>query len=289
MSDKTGISWTDATWNPVSGCTRVSAGCDNCYAVEMTKRLDKMGKEKYSGLVNVGKQHFNGVVKCHEDALTIPLGWKKSRRIFVNSMSDLFHKEVPFEFIAKVFGVMADCPQHTFQVLTKRPDRMSAVLDELVSSRGRLCRWLRKNIEGDLCCVESQQMPLPNVWLGTSVEDQASADERIPHLLKCPAAVRFLSVEPLLGATDLSNRVPGGIHAGPEIYVPAIHWVIVGGESGPNHRPMDMAHFESVCSQAIAAGVPLFVKQDSGARSGQQGRISDELWAYKQFPKEQGQ
>jgi len=118
----TAIEWTDATWNPVTGCTRVSAGCDMCYAVPMTRRLASMGQKKYQGLV--GKGHFNGVVRCHEDALSIPLRWRKPRMVFVNSMSDLFHRDVPFDFIDKVFAVMALCPQHTFQCLSKRPDRM---------------------------------------------------------------------------------------------------------------------------------------------------------------------
>lgn len=302
------IEWTDCTWNPVTGCTRASAGCDNCYAVTMTKRLEAMGQEKYSGLVNIGKNHFNGVVKCHDDALLIPLKWKKPRKVFVNSMSDLFHKDVPFEFIDKVFAVMALTPQHTYQVLTKRPERMAeylnngmfepgstSVLDqieEIVEQAGGDVDRLydaahdRKTLRvyaigdtGDYGC--DIQMPLPNVWLGTSVENQAAADERIPHLLKCPAAVRFLSCEPLLGPVDLT-RVDGnrstcettcmvnsltGNHTDmgrPCAETGVVHWVIAGGESGPGHRPMDLTWVSSLKDQCESAGVPIFIKQLGG-------------------------
>jgi len=261
------IEWTDATWNPVTGCTRASAGCDNCYAVTMTKRLEAMGQEKYSGLVNIGKNHFNGVVKCHEDELLKPLGWRKPRRVFVNSMSDLFHKEVPFAFIDKVFAVMALCPQHTFQVLTKRPERMA---EYLVKDRRPDWAW---QVKGDLCPkgwrerhIPAVDGPLPNVWLGTSVEDQKAADERIPHLLRCPAAVRFLSCEPLIGPISLEEW-DGDIHPDAEYecmsaYKPGpLDWVIAGGESGPNARPMHPDWARSLRDQCQASGVPFFFKQ----------------------------
>lgn len=282
MSAGSGIEWTEHTWNPVSGCTRASAGCDNCYAVKQTYRLEKMGQvEKYGGLTVLnpkGERQFNGVVRCHEDALDIPLKWKKPRRIFVNSMSDLFHKGVPFEFVDKVFAVMALCPQHMFQVLTKRPERMAEYL------RDRRCMMGFKTDE----CVTHEMIqivanlhpvqlykrfsypmpsdvvwPLPNVWLGTSTENQAAADERIPHLLRCPAAVRFLSVEPMLGPVDLvegghgflfCNENADGTRTG-------IHWVIVGGESGPGARPFNVEWARTIITQCKAAGVACFVKQ----------------------------
>jgi protein gp37 len=303
MSENTKIEWTDVTWNPVTGCTRASAGCDNCYAVTMTKRLEAMGQEKYSGLVNLGKNHFNGVVKTHEDALTIPLKWKQPRKVFVNSMSDLFHKEIPFEFIDKVFAVMALTPQHTYQVLTKRPERMAEYLTRTHESysrqvyntartniwtyvqeawdcgtfdRGAICpprtshrpfRWVHG--ADDRCTGEVDGWPLPNVWLGTSVEDQKTADERIPHLLNCPAKVRFLSCEPLLGPVDLSDLIKwcpehdfdGGFCVGPCRYRRYIHWVICGGESGPNARPMHPAWARSLRDQCVRAEVPFFFKQ----------------------------
>jgi len=293
MADKTAIEWTDRTWNPVSGCTRASAGCDNCYAVTMTKRLEAMGQEKYSGLVNIGKGHFNGAVKCHEDALLLPLKWRKPQRVFVNSMSDLFHKEVPFEFIDKVFAVMALCPHLTFQILTKRPERAAeyfskvktgfdepgyggatAILDaaESVAPRSVLQRQGLLIFNGGRY-IAIARWPLPNVWIGTSVEDQKTADERIPHLLAIPAAVRFLSCEPLLGPVNLGGSLdadrdnPCGCGDGEchECWrspsAPAVHWVICGGESGPHARPMHPDWARSLRDQCQAAGVPFLFKQ----------------------------
>lgn len=286
----TKIEWTDETWNPVTGCTRVSKGCDNCYAVRQTKRLAAIDhtREKYSGLVNEGKDHFNGTVMCHEDELDRPLSWQKPRRIFVCSMADLFHPEVPDEFIDKVFAVMALCPQHTFQVLTKRPERMKVYLTAkeeegvgwLEGSRmtNSVTSIIKGIQQGDLYLgekftraqwgvidyPEDIDWPLPNVWLGTSVEDQETADDRIPHLLKCPAAVRFLSCEPLLGEIDLITWLSyydqyedGRI----EVDHPSISWVIVGGESGPNARAMHPYWVRSIRDQCADAGVPFFFKQ----------------------------
>lgn len=272
----TNIEWTDATWNPVSGCTRASEGCDNCYAVVMTKRLEAMGNQKYAGLVNIGKNHFNGVVKTHDDALHIPLRWRKPRRIFVNSMSDLFHKDVPFAFIDKVFAIMALCPQHTFQILTKRPERMAEYFNEGAFELGhnsvlgeieeliedtdyRLYEFLYDNAyaAGYLRAygisdtgeygTQIDRWPLPNVWLGTSVEN-AEQLWRIDELRSVPAAVRFLSIEPLIG--DLGT-----------VNLDGIDWVIGGGESGPNARPMKPAWARSLRDQCVAAGVPFFFKQ----------------------------
>ncbi|NBC16685.1 MAG: DUF5131 family protein [Bacteroidetes bacterium] len=244
----TDIEWTEATWNPVTGCTRASRGCDHCYAVTMSKRLAAMGQEKYQGLVNPGKDHFNGVVKIHPYTLDTPRQRKKATLYFVNSMSDLFHREVPVDFIQQVFDVMAETvDRHTYQILTKRPARMAEVVQTLVLPDGRPFR----------------DAPLPNVWLGTSVEDQAAADERIPHLLRCPAAVRFLSCEPLLGPVDLGllGICPKTWGVG---YCPVgalLHWVIVGGESGPGARPMRLQWARALVQQCRDAGVSVFVKQ----------------------------
>ena len=220
------IEWTEQTWNPITGCTRVSAGCDNCYAVEMTHRLEGMGQtEKYGGLTvmnNKGDRHFNGTVRCHEDTLSIPLKRRKPTMYFVNSMSDLFHRDVPFDFIDKVFAVMALCPQHTFQVLTKRPERMAEYLAQAVNSVN-----LQKEMDRLTSEVEAESFedvwPLRNVWLGTSVENQQAWWDRYLHLTRCPAVVRFISAEPLLGPVEME----------PELSADGmIHWVIVGGESG---------------------------------------------------------
>lgn len=292
------IEWTDATWNPVTGCTRVSPGCDHCYAVTMTHRLEGMERsrrprngtedgcsakpsEKYTGLTVMngrGDRHFNGVVRCHEDALSIPMGWKKPKRIFVNSMADLFHKDVPFEFIDRVFAMMAMCPHHTFQVLTKRPERMAEYLDRPWVDMADGRRGLRDSINraafeltvgrhvfptSSLGMNDHPGWPLRNVWLGTSVERQQEADERIPHLMKCPAAVRFLSCEPLLGPVDLNLKTIDDWD-GPGLNT-RVDWVIVGGESGPGARPCNIAWIRSIVEQRKAAGVPCFVKQ-LGAR-----------------------
>lgn len=284
----TNIQWTDEVWNPTTGCTRDSSGCDNCYAVTMTKRLEAMGQEKYSGLVNIGKNHFNGVLKCHEDVLLKPLSWRKPKRIFVNSMSDLFHKEVPFEFIDKVFAVMALCPQHTFQVLTKRPERMAEYFHTYnggpafsEDQEQQLAHYFPAVMVEDLCnggeSTTMRQLPgwwgrlnkvkdfviaaPPNVWLGTSCENQETADERIPHLLRCPAAVRFLSCEPLLAEISLFTALWETEGVFNPVPLNGIHWVITGGESGPNARHCTIGHIRSLVKQCKAAGVPVFVKQ----------------------------
>lgn len=243
------IEWTETTWNPIAGCSAVSEGCRNCYAAAMTKRLASMEKRQYMDLINRAG-HFNGRIRLLDERLTEPLRWKKPRRVFVNSMSDLFHERVPDEFIGKVYEVMSCCPRHTFQVLTKRPERMAAFHERYSAPGG----------------------PLPvipdNIWLGTSVENQEAADERIPHLLRCPVAVRFLSCEPLLGELNLTGD---GTEYLPDEYCspsdppPRIDWVVVGGESGPGARDCCVDEIESIISQCRAAGVPCFVKQ-LGAR-----------------------
>ena len=304
MASETGIEWTDVTWNPVVGCTPVSSGCLNCYAARMSRRLEAMGKPEYQprhvlavlgtpydphepakvtriAEVRAGRPVFTGDVRLVPERLTDPMRWKKPRRVFVNSMSDLFHEAVPFEFIDRVFAVMALCPQHTFQVLTKRPERMAEYLAQVPvahlqdtddRSLGGF-RW-----EGGR---QFPEWPLRNVQLGTSVENQQAADERIPHLLACPAAVRFLSLEPLLGLVDL-HTVPwkhGGMAAKgwsgvlpvaeePDDYVyweqkGAIGWLIIGGESGPGARchAEYEARARSIIQQAAEASVPAFHKQ----------------------------
>lgn len=281
----TNIEWADVVWNPVVGCTPVSPGCLNCYAATMARRLEGMGTKEYqarsgevakgqSGKViriaekKNGRAVFTGEVRTLENRLTDPLHWKKPRRVFVNSMSDLFHESVPFEFIDRVFAVMALCPQHTFQVLTKRPERMA----EYLNTPGRMDRFIWRAMlspaQEFVPDHKPHTWPLPNVWLGTSVEDQARADERIPHLLRCPAAVRFLSCEPLLGSIRLNTGIyemSGRRFSGTRINDGQIHWVIVGGESGANARPCDVAWIRSIVGQCKASGVPCFVKQ-FGAR-----------------------
>lgn len=198
----TEISWTDRTWNPIRGCSRVSEGCRFCYAEGVAYRFSGPG-QPYEGLARKvnGRAAWTGKVRLVESALTEPLSWRKPARIFVNSMSDLFHEHVSDEFIAAVFGVMAAAPQHTFQVLTKRAERMREVVSALSVELVRECtlKLTGRMIRGDW------MLPLPNVWLGVSCEDQQRADERIPLLLQTPAVVRFVSCEPLLGPIDLSR------------------------------------------------------------------------------------
>jgi protein gp37 len=233
MAD-TSIEWTDATWNPVAGCTVISPGCTNCYAMRMAARLDAMGVQKYRGLTRKsgGRAVWTSKVVLDRRALCIPAGWKKPRRIFVNSMSDLFHDAVPADFVAAVWQAMQATPQHTYQILTKRPDRMADVTASLPV--------------------------LSNVWLGTSVE---SADylERISDLRMVNAVVRFVSFEPLLGSVAAADLT-------------GIHWAIVGGESGPGARPMAeewVAELEMTCRKFGAA---FFFKQWGGARKKATGR-----------------
>ena len=258
MSDTTGIEWTDATWNPVTGCSKVSAGCKHCYAERDWARLSANSATRYYG------RKFTDV-QCHNDVLELPLRWTKPRRIFVNSMSDLFHPDVPFEFIDKVFAVMALARRHTFQVLTKRPERMHVYLtarrrvDQINRAIwSQLGSRVGSKIEhgGEWRCA----LPLPNVWLGVSVEDQAAADDRIPQLLQTPAAVRFLSVEPMLGPIRLDlhgHRVgaPGSAVVG------VIDWVICGGESGPKARPMHPDWVRGLRDQCAATFLPFLFKQ----------------------------
>jgi protein gp37 len=264
MSTNSKIEWTETTWNPIAGCRVVSPGCTNCYAMakaaELVARFDQ---PKYRGLTrdSFAGPVWTGEIRVWEEAMLEPLKWKKPQRIFVNSMSDLFAEGVADKTIDRVFAVMALAPQHTFQVLTKRPERMR---DYMRARNGMgnaaLCGAINDiparlgNRKGAL------EMPLPNVWLGVSVEDQRRADERIPILLDTPAAVRWISAEPLLGPVTLTKW--WGFHRkGSPDWQPTIDWVVVGGESGPDARPMQIEWARQLRDQCEATGVPFFFKQ----------------------------
>ena len=259
MSTNSKIQWTEATWNPVRGCSLVSAGCQNCYAMKTAHRFSEPG-QPYEGLTEVGPHgpRWNGKIKLVHKLLEAPLHWKKPRRIFVNSMTDLFHEDVPDEFIAEVFAIMARCQQHTFQILTKRPSRM-------LSFCSNESHWWGN--KADIARTSYYGKPLPNVWLGISCEDQQAADARIPLLLQTPAAVRWISAEPLLGPMDLSQFLPFNTESSYRAarmaakQLPNLDWVVCGGESGPGARPCDIAWIRSLYEQCQAANVPVFIKQ----------------------------
>lgn len=257
------IQWTDKTWNPVRGCSLVSAGCKNCYAMKQAHRFSGPGG-KYEGLTELGPNgpRWNGKIRLVPEALEQPLRLRKPSRIFVNSMSDLFHESVSDEFIARVFSVMAEADRHTFQVLTKRPERMAATV-----------RTIKRVVAEDWERFDGGRFtwPLPNIWLGVSVEDQKTADQRIPLLLQTPAAVRFVSYEPALGPVHFGGALYRrlgceGAQPDPECLecrdaCGKLDWIIVGGESGPKARPFELAWARQTVSQCKAAGVPVFVKQ----------------------------
>lgn len=248
MAQNSSIEWTQSTWNPIVGCTKVSAGCANCYAERMAKRLSAMSQAarqrgdrpgrlaSYEQVVD-RRGRWNGEVFLDWDALNDPLGWRLARTVFVNSMSDLFHEEVPLEFVQRAFEVMACCPQHTFQVLTKRPERAAELSARI--------KWS------------------PNVWLGTSVENE-SVVGRIASLRETGARVKFLSVEPLLGPI-------------PRLPLKSINWVIVGGESGPGARPMLAEWVRQIRDRCVASGVAFFFKQWGGVNKKVAGRELDRL------------
>ena len=280
----TPIEWTDETWNPVRGCSRVSEGCRNCYAERQAARNFPGLRSPTTGeafaVLNGDGPHWTGKVELIESKLTEPLHWKKPRRVFVNSMSDLFYENLPDEAIDRVFALMALCPQHTFQVLTKRPERMREwTTDPLTPNRVRrqgVDILIERNIKVGF------SWPLPNVWEGVSVEDQATADARIPLLLQTPAALRFVSYEPALAGLDFRrflrcahgfsgrcaqceanarwNRAGGYPDLAAECRS-GLDWVIVGGESGPQARPFDLEWARETIRQCKAAGVSVFVKQ----------------------------
>lgn len=270
MAQKTNIEWTDFNWNPIRGCSRVSAGCDNCYAITTAHRFSGECRP-YEGLTVIrnGRMDWSSKVTLIEKDLFAPLGWKKPRKIFVASMSDPFHHNVPDEYLDKMFAVMALCPQHTFQLLTKRPERMLQYFSDL-NFRTEMIGIEAERISGvsryELILSSGKEkssaqwpMPLPNVWLGVSVEDQATADERIPLLLQTPTAVRWISAEPLLGPIDLSDYLNPVINA--RHNSADLDWVVVGGESGKKARSLDINWVRGIIQQCNSANVPVFVKQ----------------------------
>ena len=286
MSDRSAIEWCDASWSPVRGCAPVSAGCANCYAARMAHRFSGPGKKPYEGLTRDGK--WTGEVRLVPKLLYQPLRWRKPRRIFVGSMSDLFHEAVPWDFIDAIFGVMALCSRHAFQVLTKRPARMRNYLanstrHEAVIAAMRLVagsvetRWSKSQL---LACYartfqEWEKLesvwPLPNVHLGISAENQEMLDRRVPDLLATPEAVRFVSAEPLIEELNLRRFFAHSIHCAkahsmgnPECRCPRLHWVIVGGESGPGARPCKIEWVRSIVEQCHNSDVPCFVKRLPG-------------------------
>lgn len=222
---ETEIEWTDATWNPVAGCSIMSAGCTNCYAMQMAYRLEAMGVEKYKGLTRKsGKRTvWRGIIREDRKSLNIPINWKKPRKIFVNSMSDLFHPDVSTGFVEEIWDVMARTPHHHYQILTKRPDRMAEIVPSI------------------------QSTPLENVWLGTSVENSEVVD-RIDDLRRVPAAIRFISFEPLIGGVG-------------DVDLSEIDWAIVGGESGPRARPINESWIDEIHGSCIESGTAFFFKQ----------------------------
>jgi protein gp37 len=239
MADRSAIEWTEATWNPVTGCDRISAGCDHCYAITLAKRLKAMGSAKYQ---NDGDPRTSGpgfAVTMHPQALDEPLRWRSPRTVFVNSMADLFHAHVTVGFIRQVFDVMRDTPQHTYQILTKRSLRLARIADKF--------DWP------------------DNVWMGVSVEN-SNVLARVDHLRRVPAAVRFLSCEPLIGPLD-------------GIDLSGIHWVIAGGESGPNCRAVDVNWVRGIRDTCTASGVAFFFKQWGGRTPKALGRELDgQVW-----------
>lgn len=237
MATNSRIEWTEATWNPVAGCTVVSPGCTNCYAMRLASRLSAMGQEKYKNITRISgrRPKWNGRIRLDRNSLDLPRRWKNGKLIFVNSMSDLFHEGVPLDFIQQVFQTMNETPQHTYQVLTKRAERLEAVCNEV--------RWTE------------------NIWMGVSVES-SDYQWRIEHLKRTPAVIKFLSLEPLLGPLD-------------ELDLDGIHWTIVGGESGPGARPMLKQWVRSIRQQCKAADVAFHFKQWGGTNKKRTGRLLD--------------
>jgi protein gp37 len=273
----TKIQWTEATWNVVTGCDRISPGCDHCYALTLARRLKGMGQAKYQ---NDGDPRTSGPgfgLTVHPDALTVPLRWHKPRRVFVNSMSDLGHARVPADFLAQVWAVMAVTPQHTYQILSKRPHRLSRVLlDDRFEASVRQRAWLANRP------LHPPFWPLPNVWMGASIELDRY-HPRADSLRETPAATRFLSLEPLLGPL-------------PSLDLTGIDWAIIGGESGPGARAMDIGWARDLVSQCREAGTAVFVKQlgsvlgrelGAGSKGGAWDAWPDDL-KIREFPRVPG-
>lgn len=282
------IEWTDLTWNATRGCSRVSSGCDNCYAMRQARRQDRPGGA-YEGLTRIGKHgvDWSGNARLVPSQLDLPLRWKTPKRIFVDSMSDLFHESLSNEEIAAVFGVMTAARQHTFQVLTKRVERASEwfewLSDECLDPErdpppGVVCGIYAANYGADIDYLGiGASWPRPNIWIGASTEDQETYDDRRGFLQACPAAVRFLSLEPLLGPINLASGDPG------EERRLMIDWVIAGGESGHGARPMHPCWARSIADQCLGARIPFFFKQWGSWKPlmGERPRRGD-LWV---FPK----
>lgn len=306
MGDKTKIEWTDATWNPIRGCSVVSEGCRNCYAMRHAARFSGEGLP-YEGLAyrNESGAHWTGKVRLIDEHLEDPLRWKRPRKIFVNSMSDLFHESIPDEWIDRIFAVMALAPQHTFQILTKRPERMRKYFIEhnrdwdcfrhalefshlLYGKDHQLlpslkdAGWFFNTYYDDEGFKDAELeyyglLPLPNVWLGVSVEDQKTADQRIPILLNTPAAVRWISAEPLLGEIDLTNLKDANVQRSRR----RLDWVVAGGETGP--RPMHPDWVRKLRDYCAAAGSAFFFKQWGDWRP--EGRINSRFIGGNLSPK----
>jgi protein gp37 len=253
LSATTGIEWTGRTWNPVAGCGIVSPGCTNCYAMKsahkLSKHPDPAVNEKYSGLTKLvnGKPVWTDEVRLWEPSLHEPGKWRKPALVFTNSMSDLFHKDMPKQAIARVWASMAIYNRHTYQVLTKRPEIMVDWLYDPASPAA---------VQAEMGVVPLTEWPLPNVWVGTSVEDQRRADERIRMIRRAPAAVRFLSMEPLLGPTSISQALQGM-----SLEKSLLDWVIVGGESGTGSRPMHPDWVRTIRDECVESDIPFFFKQ----------------------------
>lgn len=345
MADRSGIGWTDATWNPTKGCSRKSEGCRHCYAEAVSARIANATQAKLRAVTerggderdriralsptesayrivvrwqrggdrpadddDVALPRWNGRVVTDLSVYEKPIHWKRPRLIFVDSMSDLHHEALGPDHLDIIYGVMAIADRHRFQILTKRPDlarlylsapeRPQKILDALRKLQASLRRLEEPIPELDAALErwgETLPWPLSNVIQGTSVENQAQADGRILELLRCPAAARFVSYEPALGPVDYEPWVwpqciltreehdancEGGLFCEERL----VDWIIVGGESGPQHRPMEIAWVEAVADVCGASDTALYVKQDAGARPGQQGRIPERLWARKEYP-----
>lgn len=255
MAGTSSIEWTDATWNPVRGCSRVSRGCEHCYAERQAMRQSGTDRA-YEGLVKMTSQgpKWTGEIRIVYNTLDAPLRWRRPRRVFVNSMSDLFYERISTVDIASILGIAAACPQHTFQVLTKRPQRMLSVLSTAE---------FHDAYETTIAMYTHSDVPWPppNVWLGVSVEDQRTAEERIPLLLDTPARVRWISAEPLLGPLDVIRYLQIGTRGDDGVVRPDLGWVVAGGESGPGARAAHPHWFRALRKQCKAARAAFFFKQ----------------------------
>jgi protein gp37 len=262
MSTATAIEWTEVTWNPTTGCDQISPGCDNCYALRLAKRLKAMGQAKYQ---TDGDPRTSGPgfgVACHDDVLGDPLAWGKPRVVFVNSMSDIGHARVPASFVAKTWAVMALTPQHTYQVLTKRPERLARMLNAgNAAFRSMVQAEIRQLSQTRRPTSDLDRWPLPNVWVGTSIESDDYV-RRADALRQVAASTRFLSLEPILGPL-------------PSLDLTGIDWVIAGGESGPDHRPASLDWIRDIRDRCAQQHIAFFFKQVGGATPKAGGRELD--------------